>query len=100
MGLSSRGTAFEVERLAFALTSGRWLMSRTAMSMTVSVFRPRKSNLTSPGLLDVVLVVLRDDDVPVPEARHVVPERALADDHAGRVHAGVAGQALELHAPA
>ena len=48
--------------------------------------------------LDVVLVVLRDERARllVLEDRHVIPERPLADDDAGRVLAGVAREPLEL----
>ncbi len=52
--------------------------------------------LDQARLLDVVLVVLGDDDLAVLEARDVIPERPLADDHARGVHAGVAGEALQL----
>ena len=48
------------------------------------------------GRFDVVLVVLRDDRFAAREARNVRVERAFADDDAGRVHAGVPGEALEL----
>ena len=57
--------------------------------------------LDEARLLDVVLVVLGDETLAVrAEARDVIPERALADDDAGGVHAGVAREALELAAPA
>ena len=66
------------------------------MSMTVSVFRPRKSNFTRPAALHVVLVVLGDDVRVVREARHVIPQRAFADHDARSVHAGVAREPFEL----
>ena len=69
------------------------------MSMTVSVLRPRKSNLTRPACSTSSLsywVTMRASLVVVAEARGRVPERPLADDDAGGVLAGVAGQPLEL----
>ena len=52
--------------------------------------------LDQPRLLGVVLVVLGDDLAFVQEARHVIPERTLADDDAGGVLAGVAREPFEL----
>ena len=59
--------------------------------------QPEEVELDEAGLLDVVLVVLGDDRrSAVLEARHVIPERPLADDDAGGVLAGVAREPLEL----
>ena len=55
--------------------------------------------LHQPGLLDHVLVVLGDDArvfARRPEAGDVLPQRAIADDDAGGVLAGVAVQAFQL----
>ena len=73
------------------------LMVFTAQSMMVSVRRPRKSNLTRPGGLDVVLVELRDDGRAALFAveRGEVGEHRRRDHHAAGVLAGVAHQALE-----
>ena len=59
--------------------------------------KAQKIEFDETGLFDVVLVVLRDDVLVGGEAGHVVVERALADHHARGVHAGVAGQAFQLH---
>ena len=64
----------------------------------VSVVRPRKSNLTSPTELDVVLVELRHRRVGarLRVERAEIGELARRDQHAAGVHADVARQALEL----
>jgi hypothetical protein len=52
--------------------------------------------LDQAGELDLLHRVLRDDlAVLAAEARHVLPQRPVADHDARRVHAGVAVQALE-----
>ena len=54
--------------------------------------------LDQPGGLDFVLCVLRDRELPgAAEDRDGVPERALGDDDAGGVHAGVPVEVLQLH---
>ena len=66
-------------------------------SRTVSVFRPRKSNLTRPALLDVLHVKLRDGDVRsrVAIERDQFLQWPVADDHACGVGAGMAVEAFE-----
>ena len=72
-------------------------MTVEAMSMTVSVLSPRKSNFTRPACSTSSLanwVTMRPRRGRA-EARHVLPQRLVADDDAGGVHAGVAVQPLE-----
>ena len=64
--------------------------------MTSRLRRPRKSIFSRPERLDVVVGDLRHDVALVVQAhRDVVGDVAGRDDHAGRVHALVAHQALE-----
>jgi hypothetical protein len=69
-----------LESSGLFLRSGRALTSFCAMSITVRS-SAQKSNLTSPGRLDVVLVVLVTI-VSCFEAGHVLGQRAVADHDA------------------
>ena len=73
-----------------------WLISPTAMSMTVSVLRPRKSNLTSPAFSTSFLAYWVTIS-PFWPRKHGTWSHSgsLGDHHAGGVHAGVAVEALE-----
>ena len=70
---------------------------RTASAISVSVFRPRKSNLISPmastsGPENCVI----DRAVLVDEQRHVLDQRPVGDHDAGGVLGDVAREAFEL----
>ena len=68
----------------------------SARRRMVSVVRPRKSNFTRPGLLDVLHRVLGDQEIGFRVAieRHQFDQRPVADDDAGGVGGGVAVQAF------
>ena len=92
---SSKGIVVDVEvRAAWAR------ISFCALSITVSVLRPRKSNLTSPAgsthfMLNWVAGML---GARIAVERHQLLERPVADDDAGGMGRGMAVQALELQA--
>ena len=75
----------------------RCFNSFTATSSTVSVLRPRKSNLTSPaGSTHFMLNwVTGMSDLRIAVERHQFAQRPVADDDAGGVGRGVPGQAFE-----
>ena len=74
------------------------LTSSTAFSSTVSVFRPRKSNLTRPAASTIFQLncVIGSGDFAIAIKRHQLLERPVGDDDAGGVRRGVAVKALEL----
>ena len=64
--------------------------------MTVSVFRPEKIHLQQAQVADRIHRVLRDERaVLVLLEREQIDQRLVADDHAGRVHGGVARQVFQ-----
>ena len=76
----------------------RRAISFRAVSITVSVLRPRKSNFTSPAssthfMLNWVAGKLR---ARIAIERHQLDQRPVGDDHAGGMGRGVAVEAFEL----
>jgi hypothetical protein len=86
----------EIERLALAI--GPRVHEALGDVRERERLQPQKVELHEADRLDVVLVVLSDDRLVALEARDAFGERALADDDAGRVHAGVPREALETPA--
>ena len=72
--------------------------SFTARSITVRVFRPRKSNFTRPALSTHFMLnwVAGMSRARIAVERHELGQRPVADDHAGGVGRGVAVEALQL----
>ena len=95
---SSSGMRDEVELLALAHEVGPRVDEAHGDVEHRQRLQAEEVELHEARLLDVVLVVLRDERAAllVAEDRHVVPERPLADDDARGVLARVARQALEL----
>ena len=76
----------------------RAFSSSSVLAITVSVFRPRKSNLHETGFLRVLIIELRDRHFRARIAieRHEFVQRPVADDDARRMRRGVAVEALDL----
>ena len=74
-------------------------MILTAQSMIVSVRRPRKSNFTRPAASTSSLsnCVTTLAAVLVAEQRREIGQHRRCNDHAARMHAGVAHESFERH---
>ncbi len=67
--------------------------------MIVSVVSPRKSIFSRPQFFQADHVVLRHNFVLAGDVeRNQFAQRDGGDDHAGRMHSGIAGQSFQLQA--